>query len=312
MERREPEATAPVALYEGPRVTLFRGWRLIALVAACVAVGVALHAGLAAWQRARVEHLVVDVDLLPRVPPATSSSSVVTWPMTLPGPAETTVTLSGIAIVHVWLQGCPDCMPAFEAIKRLAPEHRFRVPTFNVAYGNADPSWARSYGVDTNLGFDDGSHLVRPLGIGTFTTFVVDTRGTAVRVGSPAEEGYASRLQDAVDETTRASQEVPGDTMRTVATFAYLRGRSGELRRCVDWWRGTTATVVLSLRVDADGALVDVHAAPATTVAADPRSSAPAAACIERAVRRWHLGTLAPEPVELRVQIALGNDDRGE
>lgn len=236
--------------------------------------------------------------------------------MTLPGPGDITVTLSGIAIVHVWLQGCPDCMPAFEAIKRLAPEHGFSVPTFNVAYGSADPSWAKSYGVATNLAFDDGSHLVRPLGIGTFTTFVIDERGAAVRVGSPAEEGYSSRLRDAVLEATRASHGVTGDPTRTAATFAYLRGRSGELRRCVDWWRARTATVVLSLRVDSDGALVDVHAAPSTTVPnggpSAPSPSVRTAACIEREVRRWHLGTLAPEPVELRVQIALGDDDRGE
>lgn len=41
MNSSEHEVAAPVALYEGPPVTFFRGWKLIALVAACVVVGAA-------------------------------------------------------------------------------------------------------------------------------------------------------------------------------------------------------------------------------------------------------------------------------
>lgn len=316
MDRSDHEVAAPVALYEGPRVTFFRGWKLIALVAVCVGVGVALHAALAAWQQSRLDHLVVDVALVPPEAPPQSPSGEVAWPMTLPGPADATVTMAGIAVLHVWLQGCQDCMPAFEAMRRLAPERWLSVPTYNVAYGSADPSWARSYGVDTNLAFDDGSHLVRPLGIGTFTTLVMDEQGGIVRVGSPAQADFRARLTQAVDEATRAARKSSVDPTRIAETLAYLRGRSGELRRCVDWGRGATESIVVSLRVAPEGAFAYVQAAPATSAAADapsgPLRGSLTAECVERELGRWQLGTPTPFSTELRVQLALGGDDRGE
>jgi hypothetical protein len=95
------------------------------------------------------------------------------------------------SVVHVWLQGCQDCMPAFEAMRRLEYEQDglgVTVPVINVAYGEADPTWAARYGVRTNLVFDvGGASVVRPLGIGTFTTLVLEIPRSHTRGGRDGE-----------------------------------------------------------------------------------------------------------------------------
>jgi hypothetical protein len=128
-------------------------------------------------------------------------------PLTLEGP-EGTVTLPGKrrTVVNVWLQGCGDCMPAFEAWKRLRPELP-EVPIVNVAYGSAEPTWARTWSVDESLVFDGGSALVRPLGISSFTTFVLDEEGLVLFRGRPGADGYLDGVLGALGapSTVRAA-----------------------------------------------------------------------------------------------------------
>ena len=105
------------------------------------------------------------------------------------------------SVVNVWLQGCQDCMPAFEAMAKLQREHALNVPSpiINVAYGEADVTWADRYGVATNLVFDPGgASVVKPLGIGTFTTLVVEPDGTIIHRDRPDRPGYATRVRSAV------------------------------------------------------------------------------------------------------------------
>ncbi len=105
------------------------------------------------------------------------------------------------SVVNVWLQGCVDCMPAFNAMAQLQREGGMNVeaPVINVAYGEADETWARRYGVATNLVFDPGGGaLVKPLGIGTFTTLVVEPDGTIIHRDRPDRDGYLARVRSAV------------------------------------------------------------------------------------------------------------------
>jgi len=114
----------------------------------------------------------------PVQPPTQVTQTAGQFPhVTLHGPdGDQTIPGSSYTVVHVWLQGCQDCMPAFEAMQRSAP---CKGRVVNVAYGQATPSWAENYGVRTNLVFDRGGRdVVHPLGIGSFTTFVVSPSGS--------------------------------------------------------------------------------------------------------------------------------------
>lgn len=146
-------------------------------------------------------------------PPAKEISATLEGPegkITVPFRNQTTV-------VHVWLQGCADCMPAFEAMKKEAPD--FGPNVVNVAYGRADPAWAEEYGVRKNLVYDlNGARVVKPLGITSFTTLVFDERGQIVARDRPDQAGYVERVaklvnggpltpkdvQDVVDRERRA------------------------------------------------------------------------------------------------------------
>ena len=75
----------------------------------------------------------------------------------------------------------------------------FGVPVINVAYGNASEEWAKSYGVDERLVYDPGSALVQPLGIGTFTTLVMDAEGNVIHRDYPRNPGYADRVRAALE-----------------------------------------------------------------------------------------------------------------
>jgi hypothetical protein len=75
----------------------------------------------------------------------------------------------------------------------------FDAPVINVAYGEADVTWAQGYGVSKNLVFDPGgAAVVRPLGIGSFTTLVVDPDGAILHRDRPDRPGYAERMRNAV------------------------------------------------------------------------------------------------------------------
>jgi hypothetical protein len=115
-------------------------------------------------------------------------------PLTFPGGAP-------LSIVHVWLQGCADCMPAFEAARALEEGGGLQLGArvVNVAYGKADPSWAARYGVRQNLVYDHGGKaVVQPLGISSFTTLVMDAEGHVLHRDRPDKPGYAERLRAAV------------------------------------------------------------------------------------------------------------------
>jgi hypothetical protein len=116
------------------------------------------------------------------------------------GNAATSVELpTGKAFVaHVWLQGCADCMPAFRAHRKWSLDGRLRPldgHVVNVAYGSADPAWATRFGLDQTLVMDEGGHaVVKPLGISTFTSLVVDAEGRIVHADRPDCEGYPDRM----------------------------------------------------------------------------------------------------------------------
>jgi hypothetical protein len=113
-----------------------------------------------------------------------------------PQPSGTTVP-DGPLVVHVWLQGCADCMTAFEAMRSISAQGGLGVPQVNVAYGSADGAWAKSYGVDERLVVDTGNTVVTPLGISSFTTLVLDADHVVRLVDRPDRPGYLFRIQGA-------------------------------------------------------------------------------------------------------------------
>lgn len=207
----------PVALFEGPRLAWFRGWPLVLVIAAAVGLGVVLDravveiAAALEARRARAAHG-------PSSDPATAARRLA--PSTLRGPDGAVATLppERASIVHVWLQGCADCMPAFEAAARLRDQPSLSsLPTINVAYGSASPEFAVRYGVDRGLVFDGGDAVVRPLGIGSFTTLVVAPDGLVVHRDRPDRPGYVDRVvaaHGAADAMARAASPACAPTPR--------------------------------------------------------------------------------------------------
>ena len=302
-DRRNNE---PVAFYEGPRLQAFQGWRLVALIAASVAIGVGLHAAARAlWAQ---QAGAVGVTVVYRAPPPSSSSSVtptahIPWPLTLPGPDGTSVTLWGTAIVNVWLQGCADCMPAFEAMKVLQAGGGFNgARVYNVAYGSADPGWAAKYGVDGNLAFDEGKNIVQPLGIGTFTTLVVDEQGGVRSQGSPVAADFQGRVLSVWREMQpRPVAASIDEQLRVRETLGFLRGRADELRACGALQPGVLSVVPLS-----------ITALPRGTLRAEPTASAPAPVsaavgrCAGLVITGWQLESVAPTAIEMNVDLVYG------
>jgi hypothetical protein len=143
------------------------------------------------------------------VPPpqtVTSEKRQDEWPTAhLYGPQTTwPIPLRGPLVVHVWLEGCPDCMPAFEAHKRLKERGALDdVSQINVAYGRATPEFAKQWRVDERLVFDaDGNAVVKPFGIGTFTTLVLDREGRELVRARPDEPDYVNRVVDGYRRAT--------------------------------------------------------------------------------------------------------------
>lgn len=177
------------------------GWLLVLLLAA----GFLLH------YLAGPREVVVSQEPAPpateqtRRRPARRSGPPQVGPFTLRGPSEEVTLPTGApVIVHVWLQGCADCMPKFEALRRMRAEGRqLPLPVVNVAYGQADPDWAARYAVEERLVFDRGPALVNPLGIGTLTTLVLDARGVVRLRCYPDEPDYLDQL-DAIAGTLAA------------------------------------------------------------------------------------------------------------
>jgi hypothetical protein len=148
---------------------------------------------------------------LPPAPVPVAAPMVAAVPATPARPSFPAATLTGPdgaafsfppstpTLVNVWLQGCSDCMDAFEAHKKLVASGSLpKVPVVNVAYGNASAEWAAEWAVSENLVLDrDGKAIVHPLGIGTFTTFLVGARGEILFRGRPGSPGFLEELTDA-------------------------------------------------------------------------------------------------------------------
>jgi hypothetical protein len=221
-------------------------------------------------------------------------------PSTLRGPsAQVTMPPSTRSVVNVWLQGCADCMPAFEAMAALQSEGGLQVegPVVNVAYGEADLTWAQRYGVATNLVFDPGgANVVRPLGIGTFTTLVVEPNGSIIHRDRPDLPGYVARVRSAVrfgdPNMVTADPMLDAASVQTVvaAHRAQIK-RSCWDRTTAEDDRPRAANVTLRLTVGSDG-----HVTAATATGNDPV----VARCIEGDSRSW-LFPAAPAPTTVNI-----------
>ncbi len=241
------KTTEPVALFEGPTLQLFRGYRFIALVTVAVGAGAVGMLGVQLLQQRAVDAIHVVIEHV--APPA---STQLRWPLTLPSASGEAVTVTGPAVINVWLQGCADCMPAFEANKQLIQQGGYGsdVVVYNIAYGRADPSWATSYLVDTNLLFDEGSAVVQPLGIGTFTTLVVGASGAVTVIGAPTAPNHKARVLAAWQAATPAPSAVVDDA-RSREALALLRGQARSYAAQVT--ANTPATCVFQVSAAADG-----------------------------------------------------------
>jgi hypothetical protein len=277
------KTTEPVALFEGPTLQLFRGYRFLALIAAAVGCGALGTIAVQRVQQQRRDAIAVAIDHV--APSATvTSARQLQWPLTLPSPTGEQVTLSGPAVVNVWLQGCADCMPAFEANKQLmqAGGYGSDVVLYNVAYGRADTSWATNYLVDTQLVFDGGAAVVQPLGIGTFTTLVVDAAGGVTVIGSPVATDHKQRVLAALAAARPARTPTSLDDTRVREGLAFLRGQARSYAASVT--SDTPATCVFQAQVGPDGAVSVASQQPGcvwalqttslTTAAAAPASFA--------------------------------------
>lgn len=124
---------------------------------------------------------------------------IAAMPMPVITPADVGLPLRGPVVAHVWLENCADCMSAFDAHAQLHDAHALKgIPQVNVAYGNSTPAFAERYRVNVNLVVDaDGSQVVKPFGIGSFTTLVLDKAGNVIHRDRPDHAGYADRVKEA-------------------------------------------------------------------------------------------------------------------
>jgi len=231
--RELPDPKEPVALFEGPSVRMFRGWALVALIFGSVCTGALLHAGVRElyeeYQRGRA---------IRAEPSATTTAPAVRGSPTLPagvlegpgGPVR--VPPNEPVLINVWLEGCRDCMPAFEAWRAINGERRLRpdIPIINVAYGSASLSFAEAYGLRSRLVFDrGGSAVVGPLGIGTFTTLIVDSAGNVRMRDRPDAPGFVDRVNAAFTILQSAPSARPMTTSGPSSTTAGAQAPSATI-----------------------------------------------------------------------------------
>jgi hypothetical protein len=150
-----------------------------------------------AYEARQYEALVAQVEATPPPAPAPAPRGL----RALDGKSVPFVPSGRLQLVNVWLEGCADCMPSFEAWKKAVADERLPpgIPISNVAYMRASEDYARRYRVSEGLVIDDGSNIVRPLGISRFTTLVVAGDGTVCHRDDPVAEGYVERLRAAVE-----------------------------------------------------------------------------------------------------------------
>jgi hypothetical protein len=231
-----------------------RRQRTIILVASSMVAGVALFL-VGRWA---LERLSADSTK----PPVITANDKRLTPVTLEGPdGQQRVPPFSKAVIHVWLQGCADCMPAFEAMRDLDAHGGLGVgvPEINVSYGQADPAWAARYGVRRNLVYDRGGNaVVRPLGISTFTTLVVDEDGVVLHRDRPDREGYKERIRAIVGAMPAPEPAASAEPLGPDAVQKVVRANTSEVRRrCWDGQRSTDAPasvdVKVTLRIAPDG-----------------------------------------------------------
>lgn len=101
------------------------------------------------------------------------------------------------AVVNVWLQSCRDCMPAFQAWRAHDEVGALAgIRVVNVSYGQPDAAFAAAWRVQDSLVVDaTGDLMVRPFGISSFTTLVLDAEGREVHRDRPDRPGYAERVR---------------------------------------------------------------------------------------------------------------------
>ena len=216
-----------------------------------------------------------------------------------------------LSIIHVWLQGCQDCMPAFEAMRRLEDDGGLGVdvPIYNVAYGEADPTWATRYGVRANLAYDAaGTNVVRPLGIGTFTTLVVDRGGAILLRDRPDRPGYRARVRAAVHAEDPRDSPQPSPDRSDDAEFldgaaverVVAAHRSGLTLACwgnrpaAERSTAAQADVTVLATVGSEGMVVSTSASG---------SDAAVARCVERQIKTWRFPDVAKGERTVTVSI---------
>lgn len=271
---------------------------------AALLIGASMVAGIAVWELGGVVlEFVRGERVLPSQRPAVEPYGVGRiGPARLSGPGGTiALPPARRTVVNVWLQGCSDCMPAFEAMAKLEREGGLGVdvPVINVAYGEADLAWAQRYGVASTLVYDPGgANVVRPLGISTFTTLVVDPDGTIVHRDRPDRPAYAMRVRTAlgvssppIDPGSRklppglpAERDgvMPPPLDQAAVERVIVTHRAGIKRTCWDRRAGddgrTSANVTVMLAVGPTG----------TVDSSSSNGDDPALAkCIEAQVQTW-------------------------
>lgn len=267
-----------------------RRQKVLALILGSMIAGVAL------WELGGLAASALRTNVATRVYPTQGAGRIM--PAVLHGPEHDVAMPPGtLSIIHVWLQGCQDCMPAFEAMRRLEDEGGLGVdvPIYNVAYGEADPTWAMRYGVRTNLVYDAGGlSVVRPLGISTFTTLVVDKNGAILLRDRPDRPGYRARIRAAVhaEDPRDARLPAPGDPLGTDDPPAALDSesiqrviavhRAAIKRTC--WERGgaddgpATVKVTVNVVVATTGAVLSTSSSGTDPVTAK---------CVEAEIKAW-------------------------
>jgi hypothetical protein len=215
---------------------------------------------------------------------------------TLNGPNGTFVipTPGKKTVMHVWKEACADCMPAFEAIASIERQGGLGSDVFvvNVAYGTADPNWAKAYGVSTNLTFDYGGvQVVRPLGISSFTTLVIDEQGKILARDRPDRPGYVERIRALVDPGPLTQKDVED----LVATkHESIRDRCWNRHREL-----SSADVTISAVVGADGRVV---------AATSNGTHAGLTSCIENEVKGWRFRPSGSASTTVDIPFKLRRD----
>jgi hypothetical protein len=200
-------------------------------------------------------------------------------------------------------------MPAFEAMRELRAQGGLGVgvAVVNVAYGEGDVTWAQRYGVDTNLVFDQGgANVVRPLGIGTFTTLVVDPDGSILLRDRPDREGYRQRVRaalgvgDVEHDSVDPSRPPPKDeALDTASVERVVASHRDAIRK--QCWNSIPApkpsrvAVTVMLTIDAKGRVVKASSAG---------DHDGIARCLERHAATWIFpGSTAADGPTTQVQI---------